>query len=288
MAKEITEKDIQDRRLKACVWKFPHAESGEHNPRCCRFPKPCSPYGTIEALQAGNISENDLEPQRLTQDEIYKQPRYEAERKTLRQLRVGSSFMVKTEIDDSSALAFEMDARKINLEAYVLQEHLADEYFEETVHVRSPYSWWDMLVNTKRETWWGKWLHKWYTVKFFDEFYPVKVKVERFANYPEADIAVPSLGRPVPYESLRRLRPDEIETMELQKQLESKRAELDKDEKMWVFLLIPETIEDLAEYTGLPKKHFVEMYNYDQEFGLNSKIYLIPEGVGYRYDIKED
>lgn len=59
---ELTQEDLYQRRLKACVEKWPECESGYYDPRCCRFPKSCSPHGRIEAFQAGNLSEEDLEP----------------------------------------------------------------------------------------------------------------------------------------------------------------------------------------------------------------------------------
>ena len=58
----LTENDIRERRLKSCVDQWPECNSGEYNPACCRFPKSCSPHGYIEAVLAGNLTEDDLEP----------------------------------------------------------------------------------------------------------------------------------------------------------------------------------------------------------------------------------
>lgn len=58
---DITEQDLETRRLRTCVENWPEAESGEYNPACCRFPKSCSPHGYIEAVKAGNLTEKDLE-----------------------------------------------------------------------------------------------------------------------------------------------------------------------------------------------------------------------------------
>lgn len=33
---------MNERRLSACVNRWPHCEDGFYDPRCCRFPKPCS------------------------------------------------------------------------------------------------------------------------------------------------------------------------------------------------------------------------------------------------------
>lgn len=59
---ELTQEDLYQRRLKGCVEQWPECESGLYDPRCCRFPKSCSPHGRIEAVQAGNLNEDDLEP----------------------------------------------------------------------------------------------------------------------------------------------------------------------------------------------------------------------------------
>lgn len=58
----LTEEDLQERRLKSCVAKWEDCASGEFNSGCCRFPKSCSPHGYIEAVRAGNLTEDDLEP----------------------------------------------------------------------------------------------------------------------------------------------------------------------------------------------------------------------------------
>jgi hypothetical protein len=292
MAQELTEKDLRTRRLKSCVQSFHNAETGENNPRCCRFPKNCSPYATIEAYQAGNISENDLEPAEsapvrfepaTTAQSNAPIPRrrddvFQAEQKMLRQYRVGHSFrsMMHTDVD----LDVDRGQQVHRLESFVLQEHLADDVYIDMHPYTVPKTWWDMFKLTFASTWWLGWLVKRRPAQFDRHVVKSAVKVERYASYPEADVAIPQLGRPLPFESVRRLTKEEIEDFELQKLLEKQDAE--REENMWVFSLIPETFEDLAEYTGLPKEHFEATYRYDQEFGLNSKIYLIPEGVGYR------
>lgn len=46
----------QERRLRACVERWPEAETGAYDPACCRFPKSCSASVTRGA------GEEDLEP----------------------------------------------------------------------------------------------------------------------------------------------------------------------------------------------------------------------------------
>lgn len=59
--RELSEEDLQQRRLKSCIAKWPDCERGHYHPKCCRFPKSCSPHAHIEAVWAGTVSESDLE-----------------------------------------------------------------------------------------------------------------------------------------------------------------------------------------------------------------------------------
>lgn len=60
----LTAEDISTRRLKVCVEKWPDCASGEYRPECCRFPKSCSPYGSMESAQSGLLTDEDLEPKK--------------------------------------------------------------------------------------------------------------------------------------------------------------------------------------------------------------------------------
>lgn len=66
----ITDDDLEKRRLKYCVEQWPECHTGGYDPHCCRFPKSCSPHGRIEAVMAGNLTEEDLEPKRWKGDII--------------------------------------------------------------------------------------------------------------------------------------------------------------------------------------------------------------------------
>lgn len=46
------------RRLRACVESWPMAETGDYDPRCCRFPKSCS----ATVYDRHRVTEADLEP----------------------------------------------------------------------------------------------------------------------------------------------------------------------------------------------------------------------------------
>lgn len=58
---EITEWDLNNLRLKVCVEAWPDCHDGRYDPRCCRFPKQCSPHGYIEQFQEGTLTRSDLE-----------------------------------------------------------------------------------------------------------------------------------------------------------------------------------------------------------------------------------
>lgn len=47
-------------------------------------------------------------------------------------------------------------------------------------------------------------------------------------------------------------------------------------DEIQMYLLVPETIEELVMKTCLEKQTLLDMYNYDQRFGLVSKIYIVP------------
>lgn len=67
---KLTEEDVNTRRLRSCVEAWPEAHSGDYHPNCCRFPKSCSPHGYIQAVLAGNLKEEDLEPPEKNEDKV--------------------------------------------------------------------------------------------------------------------------------------------------------------------------------------------------------------------------
>jgi len=287
VAKQLTENDVRTRRLKACVQTFPNAETGEYDPRCCRFPKNCSPYGYIEAVQAGNLTDADLEPPRKSIMDAMLETQLYPEKKVLEAMRVGSSFVIDTKLHDEltpgdrqAAMDYELGRRRVSLEAYVLSDKLADDTYTDTKRYSTPKTWWDMFKMTYQLTWWLGWFVEKFPVKYDYHDFSVGVQVERYAQYPEADIALPSLGRPVKYERIRHLSHRELEDAVIQKQLEEE-AEA-KNQLITVYSLVPETFDDLAEETGLDRNWFEEAYKYDQDFDLQSKIYIVPENFGYK------
>lgn len=59
MSEPVDVEALCGRRFRECVERFGIPD--EYDPRCCRFPKSCSPYPYREAIEAGNVAEADLE-----------------------------------------------------------------------------------------------------------------------------------------------------------------------------------------------------------------------------------
>lgn len=286
MPKKLTHDDVSSRRLATCVQRFPNAEIGVLAQACCRFPKPCSPYGTMEAVEAGNLTEAGLEPPRKSMMEAMLETKLYTEKKVLEPMRVGSSFAIETKLmdeltpgDRQAAMDFELKRQRVRLETHILSEKLAEETYTDKKSYSTPKTWWDMFKMTYAMTWWLGWLVRKWPAEFDYHWFEVGVNVERFVQYPESDLPVPSLGRPIPYERVTRLTHQELEDLAAQRQLQDKRDEEDK--RVVVYSLIPETFEELSDETGLPEQWFKDAYNYDQDFDLQSKIYIIPTGFGY-------
>lgn len=88
---------------------------------------------------------------------------------------------------------------------YVLAEKLAtDRYYAET-SFDIPASTWQMLKAKRQWTWGWRWLVRRYPVVYNTIEKRVAIKVERYASYPEADVVINKLGRPIPYERVKRI-----------------------------------------------------------------------------------
>jgi hypothetical protein len=61
-AEPAAEPPVTEPRLRVCVDRWPEAQEGAYDPRCCRFPKSCS--ATI--YHAESVSDDDLEPADLS------------------------------------------------------------------------------------------------------------------------------------------------------------------------------------------------------------------------------
>lgn len=93
----------------------------------------------------------------------------------------------------------------VRMEMDVLAEHLADHYYEETLILSAPKSWWDHFKATYQDRWWIRWWCAKHPAQETRTSHKVKVKVERWVKYPEANETLPRLGRAIPYEKLERI-----------------------------------------------------------------------------------
>ncbi len=130
-------------------------------------------------------------------------------------MQVGETFRIKNDPEIGSNFASTMDlfheyeidfnTIKAGITAYVLQEHLAEDYYEGAKQYVVPHSWWDMFKETYATRWWMTWFVRKHLPKFDTHWLKVRVKVDRYANYPQANVHFEALGRVYPYEKLTRL-----------------------------------------------------------------------------------
>lgn len=188
--------------------------------------------------------------------------------------RTGPAFQQTINYEEIMGLEFK--DRIHQLEAYVLSEHLADDYYEDTFYYDTPKSMWQMFKFLHAASWWLGWLVKRWPVKNNTTSLKTAVQVGRYVNYPEAHIAIKGLGHPFLYETMRPLEDWEIRQREEAHAAEEAR----KDEpQVEVFLLVGETIEDLCASTGLSREWFESALAFDKAFDLQSKIYVLPPRV---------
>jgi hypothetical protein len=190
------------------------------------------------------------------------------------QWRTGPSF--QQTINYEEVLRTDFDDRLHILEGYVLSEHLADDYYEDTFYYDVPKSTWQMFKFIHAASWWLGWFVSRWPVKNNTKSLKTAVQVGRYVNYPEAHIPIKDLGHPYLFETMRPLEPWEIRQREEDRAAEEE--ELD-EAQVEVFLLVEETLDDLAAATGLERKWFESAMAFDKDFGLQSKIYVIPQEV---------
>lgn len=93
----------------------------------------------------------------------------------------------------------------VALEAEVLAEKLTGDTTTVSRSEYIPANWWDYL---KRDVWYTdldndrimRWIAKRWPVRWKTQTFTVTVKLERYAKFPHATIALPELGRPVIFE----------------------------------------------------------------------------------------
>lgn len=102
---------------------------------------------------------------------------------------------------------FDVDHNEIIhiFESSLLREHLATDHYQGDTAYQWPATTWQMFKATHADSWWLGWLVRRHPVRMRKETRMVVIRVDRYAAYPEADVPLKDLGRPFPYEELKRL-----------------------------------------------------------------------------------
>lgn len=133
----------------------------------------------------------------------WEEHRFAREQKILNPLRIGHTIRASAEIEMEHDIMFhEMVYR---LEATVLQDTLVEDIYDHTVYYRYPETTWQMFKSRHQNSWWMRRFVAKYPVRMKKEYETVKLAVERSYIYPESDMVLQQLGRPVKFETLRRI-----------------------------------------------------------------------------------
>lgn len=124
----------------------------------------------------------------------------ETRRKVLRQLRVGETFRSSMSCEIDEEVELEYGRRVHSLEAFVLAEKLAADRYSEFVEFRTPKTTWQMFKHMHATSRWFVWFVRRRPVEFKKTHIELMVEVKRYVSYPEADVAIHNLGRPVIWE----------------------------------------------------------------------------------------
>jgi len=130
---------------------------------------------------------------------------YTTARKVLEQRQVGATVRQSMRFETrEDHLHGELERR---ISAYVLTDHVADDTFTAVTRAEWPASTWQMFKHRHVASWWLGWLVRRRPVRMQVEVQHVEVEVSRYLGYPEADLRLPELGRPVIFETPRQIRP---------------------------------------------------------------------------------
>lgn len=121
-------------------------------------------------------------------------------KKKLEPLRVGETFRSKLTTEVDPFIELEYNRRVHRIESFVLAEKLAEDAYSNFVTLMMPKTVWEHFKASHGASWWLGWLVRRRPVQYTKFTTELIVKVKRYASYPEADIALPGLGRPVRWE----------------------------------------------------------------------------------------
>ena len=123
-------------------------------------------------------------------------------RKVVEKLRVGYTFRALMTAEVDRFIEAEYNTAVHRLESFILAEKLAEDEYTDHVTTAVPSSTWQYFKATHAESWWFGWFVNRHPVDYHVTYHDLITKVKRYATYPEADIALPGLGRPVIWEQV--------------------------------------------------------------------------------------
>lgn len=110
-----------------------------------------------------------------------------------------SSYRVDTDYDVDFAMM------RLRLETTILKEPLGRESITRTGEIQVPATWWQHYKETMSDDIVARWIRRRWPVQYKIERKTFHFIVEHAAIYPEANIAMPALGRPIPYHVLKEI-----------------------------------------------------------------------------------
>lgn len=111
------------------------------------------------------------------------------------QTTVGATFLESMRME---VLQDFMGDMILKLRAEVLADKLPPEWVHESKIARVPLSWWDHWKQAHESSWWAGWFARWRGHRTREIELEVRVDLQRFWAYPQANIALPPrMGDPV-------------------------------------------------------------------------------------------
>lgn len=94
---------------------------------------------------------------------------------------------------------------RAELAAYILKEPLGHSTEVRYYDIDEPASWFQHLKMGWKDDFVSRWLLKRWPIKYKTKYVKAEFRIEHAAIYPEANIAVPALGRPIPYHVIKEI-----------------------------------------------------------------------------------
>ena len=94
---------------------------------------------------------------------------------------------------------------RISLETLILKEPLGHSTETRYYDVDIPANWWQHLKTQWKDDFVTRWLLRHWPVKYKTRSVRAEFRIEHAAIYPEANIAMPALGRAIPYHTIKEL-----------------------------------------------------------------------------------